>query len=103
MNMDTTAAMATWIPIIVMLLIFYFLLYRPQKRAQQEREEMLNSLKKGTKVITIGGIYGIITELNEKIVKLKIAEKVEIEISRGSIGSVVKDDSQAADEEKLKQ
>ena len=97
MNMDTTAAMATWMPIIVMLLIFYFLLYRPQKRAQQEREEMLNSLKKGTKVITIGGIYGIITELNEKIVKLKIAEKVEIEISRGSIGSVVKDDSLESD------
>ncbi len=92
MNMDMAAAMATWGPIAVMLLIFYFLLYRPQKRAQQEREEMLNSLKKGTKVITIGGIYGIISQLNEKVVKLQIAEKVEIEVARGSIGSIVKDD-----------
>ena len=90
--MDMAAAMATWGPIAVMLLIFYFLLYRPQKRAQQEREEMLNSLKKGTKVITIGGIYGIISQLNEKVVKLQIAEKVEIEVARGSIGSIVKDD-----------
>jgi len=92
LNMDMAAAMATWGPIAVMLLIFYFLLYRPQKRAQQEREEMLNSLKKGTKVITIGGIYGIISQLNEKSVKLQIAEKVEIEVARGSIGSIVKDD-----------
>ncbi len=92
MNMDMAAAMATWGPIAVMLLIFYFLLYRPQKRAQQEREEMLNSLKKGTKVITIGGIYGIISQLNEKVVKLQIAEKVEIEVARGSIGSIVKDE-----------
>ena len=92
MNMDMAAAMATWGPIAVMLLIFYFLLYRPQKRAQQEREEMLNSLEKGTKVITIGGIYGIISQLNEKAVKLQIAEKVEIEVARGSIGSIVKDE-----------
>ncbi|MBR2179827.1 MAG: preprotein translocase subunit YajC [Selenomonadaceae bacterium] len=91
--MDMATAMATWGPIAVMLIIFYFLLYRPQKKAQQEREEMLNSLTKGTKVITIGGIYGIITQLNEKVVTLKIAEKVEIEISRGSIGSIVKGDS----------
>ena len=92
MNMDTTAAMATWAPIAVMLIIFYFMLYRPQKRAQQERDAMLNSLQKGTKVVTIGGIYGIISRLNDKIVTLQIAENVEIEVARGSIGSVVKDD-----------
>ena len=90
--MEMTTAMATWGPIAVMLIIFYFLLYRPQKRAQHEREEMLNSLQKGNKVVTIGGIYGTISEINEKIVKLKIAEKVEIEVARGSIGSVVIDE-----------
>ena len=93
MSMDATAAMATWAPIVVMLFIFYFLLYRPQKKAQQEREAMLNSLQKGTKVVTIGGIYGVISQLNDKVVKLQIAEKVEIEVARGSIGSIVKDDS----------
>ena len=85
-------AMATWGPIAVMLIIFYFLLYRPQKKAQQEREEMLNSLQKGIRVITIGGIYGTITQLNDNIVKLKIAEKVEIEVSRSSIGSIVQNE-----------
>ena len=92
MDMDTSALLATWGPIVVMVLIFYFLLYRPQKKAQREREEMLNSLKKGTKIVTVGGIYGIITDIKENIIKLKIAEKVEIELSRSSIGSIVTDD-----------
>ena len=92
MSMDMAAAMATWGPIAVMLIIFYFLLYRPQKRAQQEREAMLSSLKTGTRVVTIGGIYGTISQLSDNTVKLKIADKVEIELSRGSIGSIVKDD-----------
>ena len=89
MDMDTSALLATWGPIVVMVVIFYFLLYRPNKRAQQEREAMLNSLKKGIRIVTIGGIYGTISDLDEKIVKLKIADKVEIELSRGSIGSIV--------------
>ena len=89
MDMDTSALLATWGPIVVMVVIFYFLLYRPNKRAQQEREAMLNSLKKGTRIVTVGGIYGTIVDLDEKIVKLKIADKVEIELSRGSIGSIV--------------
>ncbi len=91
--------LATWGPIAVMLVIFYFLLYRPQKRAQKEREEMLDSLKKGIRVVTIGGVYGTISELNEKIVKLKIADKVEIEVARGSIGSVVVDDKSTIDDD----
>ena len=87
-----TTTLATWGPIAVMIVIFYLLLYRPQKRAQKEREEMLNSLQKGSRIVTIGGIYGTISELNDKIVKLKIADKVEIEVSRGSVGSIVTDD-----------
>ena len=89
MDMETTSALAAWGPIAVMVLIFYFLLYRPQKRAQHEREDMLKSLQKNTRIITIGGIYGTISELDEKVVKLKIADNVTIEISRSAIGSVV--------------
>lgn len=91
MDMDIATTLATWGPIVVMLIIFYFLLYRPQKQAQRERENMLNNLQKGARVVTIGGIYGTISSLNEKIVKLKIADRVEIEVARSSIGSVVDD------------
>ena len=98
MDMEMTATLATWGPIAVMLVIFYFLLYKPQKRAQKEREDMLNSLQKGNRIVTIGGIYGTITELDDKIVKLKIADKVEIEVSRGSVGSIVTDDNKTDDD-----
>ena len=91
MDMDIATTLATWGPIAVMVIIFYFLLYRPQKQAQRERENMLNNLQKGARVVTIGGIYGTISSLNEKIIKLKIADRVEIEVARSSIGSVVDD------------
>ena len=88
---ETAAALANFAPIAVMLLIFYFLLYRPQKKARQERDEMLSSLKVGSRVVTIGGIYGTITALTDEIVTLKIADKVEIEMARGSINGVADD------------
>ena len=85
MSNELTAAFANFMPIVLMLLIFYFLLYRPQKKARQERDAMLSSLKVGSRVITIGGIYGTITALTDEIVHLRIADKVEIEVARGSI------------------
>lgn len=88
MENEMAATLANFMPIIIMLLIFYFLLYRPQKKAQKERETMLSSLKVGSRVITIGGIYGTIVSLSDDIVRLKIADNVEIEIARGSINGV---------------
>ena len=93
MDAESTAAFAAWGPIIVMLIIFYFMLYRPQKNAQRQREEMLNSLKVGNDVITIGGIYGKIAALDETTLMLKIADNVEIKVARGSVNSVVVDEN----------
>lgn len=88
MENDAMAALASWAPILFMILIFYFLLYRPQQRAKKAREEMMDSLKVGTKIITAGGIYGTITELGNEILKVQIADKVEIEITRGAVGTI---------------
>lgn len=74
-------------PIIVMVVIFYFLLYKPQKKEQKRRREMLDSLKKGNRVMTIGGIYGEISAIRENTIMLKVAEKVEIEVSRASVNA----------------
>ena len=76
-------------PIVVMVAIFYFLLYRPQKKQQSRRRAMLDSLKKGDQVITIGGIYGTIEEIGDKSLKLKIADGVVIEIVRSSVNANV--------------
>lgn len=81
--------LGTWGPIVVMIAIFYFMLYRPQKKQQNRRRAMLDSLKKGDQVITIGGIYGTIEKLGDKSLKLKIADGVVIEVVRSSVNANV--------------
>ena len=88
MENEAMAGILSWLPILFMLVVFYFFLYRPQKKAQQERSEMLSSLKVGVEIVTIGGIYGTITELADDFVKIQVADKVEIKISRSAIGSL---------------
>ena len=85
MENEAMASMISWFPILFMLVIFYFMLYRPQKQARQEREKMLSELKVGSEVVTAGGIYGKITSLDEDTLKLQIAEGVEIKIARAAI------------------
>lgn len=77
-----------WAPFIIMIVIFYFLFYRPQKKEQQKRADLLNSLKKGDRIVTIGGIHGTITGFSDETVTVRIAEKVEIDINRAAVGSV---------------
>ena len=95
--MDTElAVLGNFGPILLMILIFYFLLYRPQKRAHDARNKMLEALKVGNRVITLGGIYGTITKLSDEIVTVKIADKVEVEVSRNAINGVVDEKNAAA-------
>ncbi|MBQ7197963.1 MAG: preprotein translocase subunit YajC [Selenomonadaceae bacterium] len=88
MENDAMAALASWAPILFMILIFYFLLYRPQQRAKKARDEMMSSLKVGTKIITAGGIYGTITELSDEVLTVQIADDVNIKITRGAVGTI---------------
>lgn len=88
MENEAIASMLSWLPILFMLVIFYFLLYRPQKQAKQEREKMLSELQVGTEIVTVGGIYGKIISLDEETLQLKIAEGIEIKIARQAIGTL---------------
>jgi preprotein translocase subunit YajC len=76
-------------PFILMAAIFYLLIYRPQKRDQKKRMELLESLKVGNRIVTIGGIYGEITKVMDDRVRIKIAEGVEIRIRKSAVGSVL--------------
>ncbi len=91
MENESAAAMMSWLPIIFMLVVFYFLIYKPQQKARQERENMLKRLRIGSRIITIGGIYGTIEDLDEDIVKLQIAENVIIEVGRAAVSTIVED------------
>ena len=78
-------------PILIVGVLFYFMIIRPQQKQQKERKAMLDSLKKGDRIVTVGGIYGELVALKEDYVTLKVADKVEIKVARSGIGHVVKD------------
>ncbi len=75
-------------PWVMIFGIFYLLIFRPQRLKQKELEKMISQLEKGDKVVTSGGLLGIVVGLKEKIVVVKIAENVKVEVLRGSITSV---------------
>ncbi len=74
--------------LILMFVIFYFLLIRPQQKKAKQHREMLASLRKGDQVVTAGGIIGRITGLQDQIVILEIAPQVRVKVSRASITGV---------------
>ncbi len=79
---------AGFLPIIILFVIFYFLLIRPQQKKAKDHREMIASLKKGTRIITSGGIYGTIISLDDTTIGLEIAEKVKIKITRGNVAAI---------------
>ena len=82
---DTMALINSLWHFVLMGGIFYFMLWRPQKKEQEKRQNLLNNLKEGDEIITIGGIYGVITAISEKRVKVKIADGVQIEMARNAV------------------
>jgi len=76
------------LPLIIIFIAFYFIIMYPQLKAQKKHRNFLNSLKNGDKVITNSGIYGIITGIEDKTVKLKIAPNVLITIDKSAIAGL---------------
>jgi len=80
------------IPMLLVFVIFYFLLIRPQKKEQQKTEKMISQLQKGDKIITIGGIHGVVSSTKEKTIIIKVDDNCKIEINRSAVGAVLKDE-----------
>ncbi len=78
-------------PIILIFVIMYMLLIRPQQKKNKEHQEMVKRLKAGDQVVTAGGIHGRITGVKDKSVTVRIADQVEIEVSRMSVAAVQKE------------
>ena len=75
----------------LVFLIFYFLLIRPQRKEQKEREALIATVKKGDKIITIGGLHGMVTLTKDRTVIMKVDEGCKIEISRSAIATVLRE------------
>ncbi len=73
----------------LIILIFYFLVIRPQNKKQKETQKMLASLRKGDKVSTIGGIRGTITAVKDKTVTIKVDDNTKIEFNKSAVSSVI--------------
>jgi preprotein translocase subunit YajC len=79
---------ALFLPLILIMVIFYFLMILPAQRRQKKVNEMLGALKNGDKVITNGGIYGTIVGLEGDTVQLRIAEQVKMKVARNAIAGM---------------
>ena len=80
--------LASFVPLILIFLIFYFLLIRPQQKKQKEHTRMVSSLKKGDKVVTNGGIFGTISKVGEDRITLEVASKLNIQIERHQVARI---------------
>ncbi len=85
MNEGIIALVSAYGPLVAMVIAFYFFLYRPQRAEQRRRDDMLATLHKGNKVVTVGGIYGEIIEIKNNVIHLKIADKVIVRVTRSAV------------------
>ena len=86
---STAALLVQVLPIAAIFLVFYFLVIAPANKQKRKTQEMLNSLKKGDRVVTSGGIYGTIQGVEPEVVYLKIAENVKVKVARSAITGVL--------------
>ena len=91
--------LVSMMPLIFVFVIFYFLLIRPQQKRQKDHVKLVASIKTGDKIVTSSGIHGIVANVKEKTLLVKVADNVKIEFDRSSVSAVEKS-SEVAEEVK---
>ena len=79
----------TFLPMIGIFVVFYFLLIRPQQKRAKETKTMLSALQKGDEVVTAGGLVGKIAKLDEQYASVEIAPSIEVSVQRGAIAQLL--------------
>jgi len=93
------SGMTAFIPLILMFAIFYFLLIRPQQKKAKQHKTLLSSLRKGDRIVTSGGLHGLITGVADDVVTIEIAPKIRVKVSRGSVAGILKRDESVSTQE----
>lgn len=88
------------IPIVLMFVIFYFLLIRPQQKKAKEHREMISQVRKGDRIVTSGGLHGRITAVSDSTLTVEIADRVRVKIDRGNVSKVAQSSSPSQDKKK---
>ena len=86
----------TFMPLILMFVIFYFLLIRPQQKKQKEHKQMLDNLTRGDRVVTAGGLHGRVTEVKDDVLTLDLGNEVLVQVGRGFNSAIVPADGGAS-------
>lgn len=89
-----------WVMMIAIFVVFYFFMIRPQQKKQKELQKQRDAIKKGDKVITAGGIYGVIKEVQETTFLIEVSKDVTIKVDKGSVYVSAEDAQQAPKENK---
>ena len=85
-----SGGLGAFLPLIIIFAIFYFLLIRPQQRKAKQHKQLLSELRKGDKVVSSGGLHGVITGMSDEVLTVEISPKVRVKISRSSIAGVAR-------------
>ncbi|MFN8358434.1 MAG: preprotein translocase subunit YajC [Candidatus Kapaibacterium sp.] len=81
--------LSTILPFAAIILIFYFMMIRPQQKRQKEMKSMLDAMKKGDKVITSSGIHGTITDIEDNVITVQIAENTKVRFEKVAVTTVI--------------
>ena len=79
----------SFLPIILIVVVFYFFIIRPQQKRQKERQKLLNSVKKGDKIITAGGIHGTVEGVTDATLLVRISDNIKVTLERSSVSTIV--------------
>ncbi|MEM9501666.1 MAG: preprotein translocase subunit YajC [Pseudomonadota bacterium] len=86
---DAPPAWLNWLPILGMVVIFWFLIIRPQMKRQKEHQEKVSGLKKGDQVVTAGGLVGKVAKVDDTYVEIDIAKDVRVKAVKHTIGDII--------------
>lgn len=95
---DPLGGFGSFVPLILIFVIFYFFLIRPQQKRAKEHRQMLDALRRGDLVVTAGGVHGKVSKVKDEEVEVEIAEGVRVRVVKGTIAQVVSKTEPAAND-----
>jgi preprotein translocase subunit YajC len=85
---STMESIMSFFPLILLVAIFYFFLFRPQQKKQKELQQLVDGLKEGDSILTTGGLYGTVTKVKDEVITLQVAEGVRVKVNRHYVVSL---------------
>ncbi|MFZ2737290.1 MAG: preprotein translocase subunit YajC [Burkholderiaceae bacterium] len=86
---DMQSSLMSMLPLVLMFVVLYFVMIRPQMKKQKEHRSMIEALAKGDEIVTAGGVLGKVTKLGESYLSLEVAEGIEIQVQRSAVVQVL--------------